>query len=212
MKRLLLSIGLLLAGTRFALADECPVGTLASYVGALPCEVGSLTFSGFNYTTGGANLLPASMITVTPTSTPGLGSGFTFSAPWRALSGQDSETKITYTATGEIVSAVLMMQGFGALGSGEVRVAETTDDGLNLLVFKTSDLLMFNASTRFDSVSGLRVTDDITLDAHCDGFAALNFATNLYSTPQPAPEPTTCTLLATGLAGLVALVRRKLTA
>ena len=205
MKRIIVSIAFLLATPRSGAAVQCEVGTLASYLGAMPCEVGSLTFGGFSYSAGGTNPVLASMITVTPIFAPDDESGLSFSSLWRVHSREDTDSRIGYTITGEITDATLMMQSFAVLGAGNVRVTETAGNGLSLLVFKSSDLLKFSDSGRFGAVSSLMLTDEITLKGNDGGFAALHTVTNTFSTSEPAPY----SLFALGLAGLAVLLLGK---
>src|ERR1700761_7869418 len=99
MKKTLLLITFALSLSYSALAAPCMTDTLADYISAGSCSIGTdLTFSDFGYIPSGDVIINASAVTVTPDVVGGE-AGFVFSAPWGVINGDTLDSQITYTAT-----------------------------------------------------------------------------------------------------------------
>jgi hypothetical protein len=137
---LLVTIALLcVVSTTFAAPAPCVSGTLDTYIalGTTGCTVGSILFSGFHYgnkASGGAPLITANEIQVTPTFQVPEAGILNFSAKWQVSSGQSQDSYIRYSVSSTSVtssSASLTLQlGTAQVGLiGEARVDEKTSVG-----------------------------------------------------------------------------------
>lgn len=182
------------------------------------CTIDDKTFSNFSYTGSGSLGLTANEIGVTPVDSGGE-FGFNFTAAWNTFSGFSSDSLIGYTVTAgpgfEVTDAELTIAGFAAVGAAQVSVADNLSNGENLFVFfnsacKTTHTCVTSDATTFTGVKSLDVVKDIALSSGRRGSGALSFVSNTVS--QAIPEPASLALMAAGLLGIGAVLRRKLRA
>jgi len=91
----------LLSSLAGAAPSPCLSESLAKYIelGSGGCSIGGATFANFGYsakTTGGAAQIPPDQIQVTPLFVVPAGFGLTFTAAWKAASGQTLDAYIKY--------------------------------------------------------------------------------------------------------------------
>jgi len=179
-------------GMLWAAPPTCVTGTLASYIGlgAEGCTFIGNTFANFAYSasaSGGAVVIKADQITVTPLFIPTATASFNFSAPWSVGRDQTQDSTISYTTvlpcgdgqTAELDLALGPAHIGGIIGS--VRVDETTNVG-KLSVFdrctevcqtKPSDSLTFNP------VSVVLISDHVSLSGGLGGASLSGFSSTL---------------------------------
>jgi hypothetical protein len=95
---------LLGAGLLAAAPPNCKQDTLEAYIDMGPqgCALGAVVYANFSYqadATGGATIITAGQITVTPIVIPVTTGRFTFSALWKVAGGQTQKSVISYTAS-----------------------------------------------------------------------------------------------------------------
>jgi hypothetical protein len=183
---------------------KCDVATLADYIADGSCSIGSFTFSDFNYSSssyGGASMIPASGVTVTPD-----GLGFTFSAPWLVGSKQGEDSLIGYSVDGGAIDSVgLLFAGYSQRGTGLSIVSETSaDPAFSLSVYDDGGI---RSSDWIDltGVDSLTLTKDIALAGGKWGSASVSSVTNQIN---GTPEPGSLLLIGTGLVVLGSSLRR----
>jgi hypothetical protein len=184
---ILFTVGLLTAAP-----PTCVTGTLASYIalGASGCTFGRTVFANFGYSgtgKGGAPIIRADQITVTPILIVPATARFSFSAAWNVASGQVQDSVIAYTAalpcddtaTAELDLTLGPAQVGGNIGNAIVH--ESTNVG-DLSVFercteicqsKTSDM------RQFQPVRVLLVSDHVSLTGGSGGASLKEFGAAL---------------------------------
>jgi hypothetical protein len=148
----------------------CVNGTLASYIalGAGGCTLDRNTFANFTYSaraSGGAAMITADQIQVTPLFIAPETAQFNYSGPWKAGTGQTQDSIISYTValpsgntTTEQLNLILGSAHVAA--NGGVTIRELTTVGhLSVSNRKTAD------SITFSPVSMLKITDHVSLSA-----------------------------------------------
>jgi hypothetical protein len=175
-----------------AAPSPCVTGTLSSYIalGANGCTFGRTVFANFGYSgtaKGGAPIIQADQITVTPILIVPATAKFTFSAAWNVAGGQVQDGVIEYTAalpcddtaTAELDLTLGTAQVRGIIGN--VIVHESTNVG-DLSVFercteicqsKTSDM------RQFQPVRVLLVSDHVSLTGGSGGASLKEFGAAL---------------------------------
>ena len=129
----------------WAAPPQCQTGHLSDYIalGAQGCELAGTVYANFTYSgssTGGAPVIKASQITVTPTIVVPATGNFTFAASWSVNGVQSQTSKISYTAAlpsstnSDALTLTLGTAQIGAIGS--VTVTEPTNVG-TLKVFES---------------------------------------------------------------------------
>ena len=233
MKRLTLTLLVVLAGITTAFADVCPSSTLDKYLGSgYSCGIDDKTFFDFSYSSSsnpGGYGIPASGVSVSPINTPG-NPGFLFNAPWTVSTNSGVimlDSLIGYTVTvnqgGQaITDLTLAMVGFDAIGTGEISIDETYCLGGILPVCSggTEGTLVLNYTSKggatsqtvnFAGVTEISVEKDILLTAGTNGQAAVSGVYNQFSEGSgTTPEPSSALLFGTGVIGLAGVLRRKL--
>jgi len=179
----------------------CPTASVAVYVALTgPCQIGNLEFSDFAYTNTFFPTLPgppASAVTITPSSNPGLD----LSAAWNVSGGAGMDSALTYlvaTISGAptITGADFGMTEVITSPPVSVQVSETLCIGVALGPGKcppadTTFLLIPNSgsqeiSTTFGPVSELTISDDIFIrSTGQNGSGYITGVTNNLVTPEP---------------------------
>jgi hypothetical protein len=146
--RLILNISagyVLVCGALSAAPPTCVTGTLTSYItlGAEGCTFDGNSFANFAYSahaSGGAAVVKADQIVITPLLLPPEEARLSFSAPWAIGQGQTQDSVISYTVVlpcGDTQPALLdLTLGAAQIGGiiASVTVDETTNVGkLNVL-------------------------------------------------------------------------------
>ena len=179
-------------GLLTAAPPPCVTGTLARYIalGANGCTFGQTVFANFSYSgsaKGGAPIIRADQITVTPGLIVPATARFSFSADWNAAGGQTQDSIIGYTAalpcddtaTAELDLTLGPAQVRGSIG--DVVVDETTNVG-GLSVFeRCTELCQSKTGDRrhFQPVRVLLVNDHVSLTGGISGASLKEFATAL---------------------------------
>lgn len=226
---LLFGCVVLLAGVGFGSA--CPTGHMDLYdPPGYACTIGDKTFGNFIYTSDSnppGFEIPAGGVSVTPITTPG-NPGFTFSAGWFASTTSgilQMDSLIQYSATVNpggtpITDLSLSIAGVDWTGTGAISVAETVCLGAmlpscsggtirTLSVFDSAGGTQLFDSITFSGVTFVDVAKDIQIEAGTSGMASVSLVTNQFS-EQPTPEPGSIMLFGSGVLGLAAVLRRKL--
>jgi hypothetical protein len=173
-------------------AAPCTTGTLATYIAMASsgCVLGDVLVANFTYhakADGGAALITADQITVTPLLAPTGTFGLQFSAPWSVEALQQQQSSISYnsassTASVQVQQARLDGNGFQAGTLGRVVVNEalatpaTTSD---LQVFltcteacrsRTSAMVTFTPGA-----SALTISNNVTLQSKGGAASVISF-------------------------------------
>jgi hypothetical protein len=216
---IIMAAALLLCGA-FAMAAQATPLTLQDLIdlGSTGIQIDDKVFYDFTYggtASGGAAVIPASGIGVTPLTTP-YNPGLQFQAAWAVSAGQTLDSAISYYVKvlpgGYAIKDVsASMAGYGFTDGGVVGVGETvaldTTTIANVVLHSDSTGTVDYASATFSPTYGpLFVTKDIGLAGHTDGFATVSVVTNRFS---EVPVPPTALLLGSGLLGLVGFRFRK---
>jgi hypothetical protein len=194
---------LLLAGSLLH-AGACMPDSLANYQLLPPagCTAGGLTFSGFSFAVGpsggGAVLIGASDIMVTPVFGPETGLGFTSNGFSVINSGFASYTiGFTEDPSGDIRSmddvlddpvlapGVGRVDSLGCLGASFSPTCPTST--VNVSVFDAGTTAVLMNSVNFSGVNILGIQHTISLDGHGTGSVKING----FSQSSFVPEPST---------------------
>jgi hypothetical protein len=197
--------------------NPCPTASVAVYETlTVPCQVGSLEFSGFAYTNTYFPTLPgpaASAVTIAPSTNPA-DPGLNLSAAWNVSGGIGMDSALTYlvqTISGlpTIDEADFGMTEVTTSPQVSVQVSETLCIGVTLGpgACPPGDLISLNVpntgsqwtSTTFGPVSELTISNDIFIKSNGGTGSISNVGNNL---PGTVPEPGTPLL---GLSGLLVL-------
>ncbi len=214
MKKVAIALLVVMACGLSAFATDCVVNSYDNYIGT-SCGFGGDTFSNFTYSTAGSSQMPPSSISVTP-----IGSGFLFNAPWAAVGNQTQSSLIGFTANGNGISDLsLFMIGGSTVGNGLVTVTETYCAGDTfadlcangtegtLQAYLGNGLSKLTDSATFGAVSVVDVVKSVELIGGGNGsFAVLGGVENQFS---GVPEPTSVTLMVSGLAFVGSFLARK---
>ncbi len=216
-----LALGVVGALGMAALSQQAQATTLADLMAAgTPVVRGNVVYSNFTDNAGGSSgaALPGSAITVN-FSDP---AGVSFSGNWNTLAPGANHTAIGYTITTTngvtLTGGQLFMAGQVVSGSGAAFVGETLTDVTNSKNYSMQvyyDGPNGQADNLRDSITidpastQLNIIKSIDVAAGANGFAAINFVENTFTTgtggggAQPGvPEPMTLALLPLALAGL----------
>lgn len=135
-------VSLLAPAFMWAAPPQCKQDSLTNYIalGAGGCELGGVVYANFQYlggSTGGAPVITAGDITVTPSFIAPSTGNLTFTAPWKVggagvIADQSQTSNIMYSATitnGETSSDALSLAlgTVGIAGTGSATVTEVTD-------------------------------------------------------------------------------------
>jgi hypothetical protein len=218
---------ILLAGIGFA--NPCPATSMDNYIGPPPisCDISDKTFSNWLWApsqTGGAGIIPASGVQVTPQPLPANNPGFLLAFAGFAATGQtqDATFGVTVRSNGALITDMtLVMSGAGVFGDGSVTIFEDVcSDGLwsngcaggQIYHLSTCLSLVIPCSKLTDTIvfPGERFVDvikDIELNGGTHGFAFLSDVEQRFS--ETTPEPGSLVLFGSGVLGLGSLLRRK---
>lgn len=214
---------------------NCQPATLDTYMarGELGCNIGpggtfDFNFNNFRFSangSGGASLLNASQILVTPTFN-GQTIGLNFSSMlsdgspgFNVNSGQSASYTIGYTADPpppEIIRFDDALNNDPATGNATTTIGTTfcMDPACervgSVSLFDSSDGMKLHDSFNIKpSTVFLQVTNNITLDATNDGSANFTSFDNVVGLQGLVPEPASAGLVIVGLLGLAAVRRRR---
>ncbi len=229
MKRLLITISVVMAATGLSSAAPCSNGSLASYIalGAGGCTIGSNSLFGFQTVSGtaGATAITTSALAITPFG-GSTSFGFTAGTTQTAEANVLLESIFTYQVSGTSYTA----SSITLAGSSETMDGAVTDiqnycagggfgpNGVTGCAALTGALVTLDGiqqadSASFGAVGLLSITDDFTLDGGLGGSASGgNFTDQLTAESVSAvPEPFGFSLMSLGLGLVVALgaLRRK---
>jgi hypothetical protein len=228
MKKLILLMCVLLGTSAIALAGSCPTATLDNYLGSgFSCDISDKTFSNWLWAptqTGGAGIIPATGVLVTPL--PLAPPGFVASFAGRAGAGQTQDALFGFTVMtngAPITDASLTMFGAQVFGDGSVTIGEDLcsddlwSDGCahgTILHLSTclSDVISCNKITDHIDFTGEQFIDvrkDIELNGGANGAAFLSDVEEHFS-QGTVPEPSSILLFGSGILGLAGVMRRKL--
>jgi len=207
-RKLILSLALVLGTSCVAMASDCTAGSLAAYMAGGSCTIGNLTFSNFSYSSSSTatSAISASDITVDPN-----GLGLLFEAPWLVGAGQSLESDIGYTVTADvgssIVSLVATMFGYGTYAGGTLSlVGNLTSSGDPTAFAMGGGLVTISDSSL--SATSATLLEQIILSGH-NGQSSLSYFTGQWGTATVTPEPGSLFLLGSGLVGLGGYLRRR---
>ena len=216
-----------LTGVGFA-NPACLTQTLNNYVGPPPisCDISDKTFSNWLWApsqTGGAGIIPANGVLVTPEPLPANNPGFLLSFAGFAAAGQtqDALFGVTVTTNGALITDMtLNMLGAGVFGDGSVTIFEDvcsdalwSNGCLGGQIFHMSTCLSLvipcdklSDHIDFTGEHFLDVRKDIELNGGTNGFAFLSGVEERFS---QTPEPGSIVLFGSGVLGLAGVLRRK---
>jgi len=200
MKRALLLSTFFCVTSSVGWGSTCSPGTMASYLGAAPCSIGSLTFSNFSYTPAGT-APGAAAVKVTPD-----GLGFQFTGAFDAGPGETADGLIGFTVSGAISDHLFAsMGGYGYSGDATVSVKESVSSGAALSLFSNSGGTVEEGALRFPRLRSLTVTEAIAVNGGLTGGASLSQSVDQFA----ATEPGSILLFASGLLPLAGYIRRR---
>ncbi len=239
-KRLLVLCSLLLLAAVAWGSPMCTNNTLQYYVmnygGSSGCALGSLTFSNFGFQSGGTVQPPTSSGGVNVSTVTGTNTGLSFDGPFGVAAGYSLDDLISFAITSpapSITNDTLSMQGFGAVGSGSVQVAESlcigamyASDGScsgtsqSLDVFANSTSQMQSATATFGATGMVDLVKNIIVQGGTSGTSSSAGVSVVFNTTSSGgggfpgggqvPEPDTLLSLGSGLVITSLLFRRKL--
>ena len=220
---------ILFAGVGFA--NPCQTTTLDNYIGPPPisCDISDKTFSNWLWApsqTGGAGIIPANGVLVTPEPLPANNPGFLLSFAGFAAAGQtqDALFGVTVTTNGALITDMtLNMLGAGVFGDGSVTIFEDvcsdalwSNGCLGGQIFHMSTCLSLVIPCEkltdhidFTGEQFVDVRKDIELNGGTNGFAFLSGVEERFS-QGTTPEPGSIVLFGSGLLGLAGVLRRKM--
>jgi hypothetical protein len=208
-KRILMMLAAAVILQTAAWSATCVVGTVADYqaLGATGCTIGDKLFNNFTFTptaTGGATLLTASSVTLTPITGPDI--GLQFNALWFAGTNQFQDTTIGFDVTvvggGSflIKEASTLTSPGGFTGTGAATVSEGLCIGspctpvLGTNTINTAGTTILSSNVIFTPSGTLHAVKDIGVTGGSNGTANLSQVTDTFSQTQ-VPEPTSILLL-----------------
>src|SRR5215472_2198269 len=229
MRKVAISLLVVLAAAAFASASNCPSTTFDQYLGSgFTCTINDQTYQDFSYS-GTSNppgfQIPAGSIQTTPITTPG-NPGLQWSAGWGASTAsgvleQDSLFQYAVTSTSGITDLSLSIAGVGFTGTGSISVDETACLGamlpactggttVQLHVFDSSQGEQLFDQVNFAGVNLVSVSKDLLVNAGTNGSAQVSVLTDQFSEGQSTvPEPSTITMFGAGVLALGGFARRK---
>jgi endoglucanase Acf2 len=184
-------------------------GTIASYeaLGTTGCSVGGVTFSSFNVNTtvtGSGSVAFASPYSVVVTSGGGeFGLELEYAANTGSTAGSAADVAWTYNVSGNLLTDALVSLAGTTSGTGTINVSEVLTNGTTLTLLGAG-----STTTTFTPIGSLGVIkdqEDYSGSAGSSDSSILVNEFSLTSTPIPATLP----LLATGLAGLWGVSRKR---
>jgi hypothetical protein len=196
-------------------------------VSGFRCLNGDKTFFNWSYASnasGGAALIPASGVAVTPITTPN-NPGFLFSSGFGVISNQTQDESFGFTVLvnqgGHPIDDISLLQlGSGFTGTGSATIAETVclgdtfADGClhgtiaSLSTVDNSTLVKLSDYITFAPVLEVDVVKDLELFGGPNGSAFVSGVENQFS-EVVTPEPSSLPMLGTGIVGLACILRRK---
>jgi len=220
MKRLLITISVVIAPTGLSSAVPCGNGSLASYIalGASGCTIGSNTLFGFQTVSGaaGATAIATSALAITPFG-GNTSFGFTAVTTQTAEANVLLESIFTYQISGSSYTAgSITLAGSSETGDGAVTDIQNYcaggtfgPDGVTGCAALTGALVTLDGiqqtdSASFGAVGLLSLTDDFTLDG---GSASGGNFTDQFTarSVSAVPEPFGFSLMSLGLGLVLAL-------
>lgn len=229
MKKVALTLAVVLATAVIALAGNCPTTTYDNYLASgFNCEINDQTYQDFAYT-GTSNppgfQIQAAGIGVTPITTPG-DPGLQWSAGWGVGTGlgilsQDSLFQFAVSSTNPMTDLSLSIAGVGFQGTGSINVDETACLGamlpscsggtiVTLSVFANSGGQQLFDQVNFAGVNLISVSKDLLVQAGTNGSAEVSAVTDQFSEGSgTVPEPGTFGMLGAGILAVAGIARRK---
>ncbi|MGA7459006.1 MAG: PEP-CTERM sorting domain-containing protein [Candidatus Korobacteraceae bacterium] len=229
MKKVALTLAVVLATAVIALAGNCPTTTYDQYLGSgFSCSINDQTYQDFAYT-GTSNppgfQIQAAGIGVTPITTPG-DPGLQWSAGWGVgtslgILSQDSLFQFAVTSTNPMTDLSLSIAGVGFSGTGSVNLDETACLGamlpscsggtvVTLSVFANSQGQQLFDQVNFAGVNLIDVSKDLLVQAGTNGTAEVSQITDQFSEGSgTVPEPGTFGMLGAGILAVAGIARRK---
>jgi hypothetical protein len=229
MRKVALTLAVVLATAAIAFAGNCPSSTYDTYItSGFSCTINDQTYQDFAYT-GTSNPpgfeVPAGSIGVTPITTAG-NPGLQWSAGWQVGTGlgiltQDSLFQFAVTSSSPITDLSLSIAGVGFTGTGSISVDETACLGamlpactggttVQLHVFDSSQGEQLFDQVNFAGVNLVSVSKDLLVNAGTNGSAQVSVLTDQFSEGQSTvPEPSTITMFGAGVLALGGFARRK---
>lgn len=233
MRKAVIALLMILAGSVAAFAAACPSTTYDQYiVSGFNCDIGDKNFSDFMYTSTSnppGFSIPAGSVATSPITTPG-NPGFQWSAPWFAstnagILAQDSLFQFNASVNpggAPITDLSLTIAGVGFAGTGEVIVDETACLGallptcsggqiVTLRVFAGASGSQLVDEVSFAPTTLVSVAKDVEIQAGTNGNASLSVLTDQFSEGgTTVPEPGTLSMLGVGAVAIAGFVRRKM--
>jgi hypothetical protein len=183
---------LLVCGWLSAAAGPCVTSTLADYIalGAQGCTLNGDVVANFSYrggASGGAAMITADQIVVTPLVIIPAAAKLNFSAPWSADQDQTQESVISYTIVppsgGAATSRLELTLGTASVGGmiGTVAVHESTNLGKLSVFNRCTEVCQTTTNDRldFDPVSVVLVTAHVHLSGGTGGALLSDFGATL---------------------------------
>jgi hypothetical protein len=230
MRKVALTLAVVLATAAIAFAGNCPNSTFDQYLGAgFSCTINDQTYQDFQYS-GTSNPpgfeIQAGSIGTSPITTSG-NPGLQWSAGWGVGTGlgiisQDSLFQFAVTSSSPITDLSLSIAGVGFTGTGSINVDETACLGamlpactggttVQLHVFDSSQGEQLFDQVNFAGVNLVSVSKDLLVNAGTNGSAQVSVLTDQFSEGQgTVPEPGTFSMLGAGVLAIAGFARRKM--